>query len=175
MKPLTNNADCIESWASQDRAEGKGSNVWFVGPRLFSYQTPVAAIVTRTVDAPAPLRICLTTYRRFSVTTSGHIAAARTAAQHAGLTSIAVATIEAPLDHQRNLLGIAEDAMGHMRKASKARVYSDTHRLRAKKRLLECNLYSKFFGLGHHVPVQDARLPELLEDFIGKLQATESA
>ncbi len=171
MKSLTNTSDVIDAWASQDREKGKASSVSFDGPRLFSYSTPVAAIVKRTVDAHAPLRICLTIYRRYSITTSGHVSAARSAAAHAGLPSIAVATIDAPIDHQRNLLGIAEDAMSHLRKAAKARVHRDSHEARAKKRLLELNLYSKFFGLEYHVPVADERLPELLEDFIGRVQA----
>ena len=175
MKSLTNTSDVIESWAAQDRPKGKAGTVSFDGPRLFSYQTPVAAILTRTVDAHAPLRLCITTYRRFSVTTSGHIAAARSAAAMAGLPSIAVASIDAPLDHQRNLLGIAEDAMSHLRKAAKARVHREGHNGRARKRLLELNLYAKFHGLAHHVPVSDHRLPELLEDFIGQLQASETA
>jgi hypothetical protein len=118
--------------------------------------------------------MALTTYRRYSATTSGHIAAARSAVRQAGLTSIGVASIESPLNHQSNLLGIAEDAMSHLRKAAKARVHRDSHEARAKKRLLELNLYAKFFGLEYHVPVADPRLPELLEDFIGQVQATES-
>jgi hypothetical protein len=175
VKTLTNTSDVIDAWASQDRPAGKAGVVSFDGQRLFSYSTPVAAIVVRTVDAHAPLRIVLSIYRRHSITTSGHVSAARSAAQHAGLASIAVATIDAPLDHQRNLLGIAEDAMSHLRKAGKARVHAEGHQQRAKKRLLELNLYAKFFGLGYHVPVGDGRLPELLEDFIGQLQQTATA
>ncbi len=175
MKTLTNTSDVIEAWAHQDRETGIAGNVSFDGPRLFSYQTPVAAIVTRTVDAHAPYRICLTTYRRYSVTTSGHVAAARSAAQHAGLPSIAVATIDAPLDHQRNLLGIAEDAMSHLRKAAKARVHREGHAGRARKRILEANLYAKFFGLGHYVAPDKDDVAQRVEEFIGLLQATETA
>jgi hypothetical protein len=174
MKTLTNTVEVIDAWAHQDRPSGKSSAVSFEGQRLFSYATPVAAILVRTVDAHAPLRLCLTTYRRYSVTTSGHIAAARNAASQAGLTSIAVASIDMPLDHQRNLLGIAEDAMSHLRKAGKARVHGESHAARARKRLLEANLYSKFMGLPYHIPVSEDRMPELLEDFIGQLQSTES-
>ena len=172
MKSLTNTSDVIESWAAQDRPKGKAGTVSFDGPRLFSYQTPVAAILTRTVDAHAPLRLCITTYRRFSVTTSGHIAAARSAAAQAGLPSIAVASIDAPLDHQRNLLGIAEDAMSHLRKATKARVYGNTHAMRAKKRLAEAKLYAAFFGTPCRVHATDS-IPQV-EEWISELQSTES-
>lgn len=171
MKALTNTSSVVDAWAHQDRAAGKSGTVSFDGPRLFSYQTPIAAIVTRTVDAHAPLRVCLTTYRRHSVTTSGHIAQARTAAQQAGLSSIAVADISAPLDHQRNLLGIAEDAAGHLRKAAKARVHSEGHTIRAKKRMSEALLYAKFFGIAGDVPVCELAP---IEEWIAALQASET-
>jgi hypothetical protein len=176
MKSLTNASDTIDAWANQDRASGKAGNVSFDGPRLFSYSTPVAAIVTRSVSAHAPLRLCLTTYRRFSVTTSGHIAAARSAANHAGLSTIAVATIDAPLDHQRNLLGIAEDAMSHLRKAEKARIHSEGHAGRARKRLQEFNLYARFFGLPHEVDIADVTQEsvEAQIDWVRSYAATET-
>lgn len=172
MKALTNTSSVFDAWAHQDRAHGLCGNVSFDGPRLFSYQTPVAAIISRTVDAPVAPRLALTIYRRYSVTTSGHVSQARGAAQHAGLPSVAVATIDAPLDHQRNLLGIAEDAMSHLRKASTARVRVEGHANRARKRLQELSLYSQFFGLGHSVPLTGERLQERLDVFISKLQST---
>jgi hypothetical protein len=168
MKPLTNSSQVFDAWAAQDRPEGRNNNVWFVGERLFSYQTCVAAILTRTVEAAAPRQVCLTTYRRYSATTSGHIAAARTAARQAGLTSIAVASLDAPLDHQRNLLGIAEDALASLRKAVRAREYKKSHYERARKRLTEAALYARFFGVEPAVPITAD--VATLEEFIVHLQ-----
>lgn len=174
MKSLTNTSEVIDAWANRDRDKGQAGNVSFESERLFSYATPVAAIVHRVVDATAPLRIVLTTYRRYSVTTSGHIAQARSAANQAGLATIAVASIDAPLDHQRNLSGIAEDAMTHLRKGMRARQHRASHIARAIKRVLELNLYSRFFGLDWDVDPKESGLADRIETVIAGLQATES-
>lgn len=172
MKRLTNTSDVVEAWADQDRPSGAHNNVSFEGPRLFSYDTPVAAILVRTVDAHAPMRICLTPFRRHSATTSGHIAQARSAVGRAGIPSLAVATIDAPLDHQRNLLSLAEAAMVEHRKALGARAHRQ-HRIDMRgKRVSELNLYARFFGL----PVEfdpDASKPfgERMESLVAWINA----
>lgn len=171
MKRLTNTSDVIDAWAHRDRPSGRCGNVSFTGPVLFSYSTPVAAIIQRTVDAPAPLRICLTIYRRHSVITSGHVSQARGAAAHAGIPTIAVASIASPIPHCTNLQAIAEEAMVQLRKARRAKTRGEYHREDARKRVLELNMYSKFFGLDNYVAPDQEHLMERLEDFVGRVHA----
>jgi hypothetical protein len=76
---VVNNSQVPHLWAhqSQDHAKGNGS-ISFSGRSIYSY----AAEIGRLADAPNGERVALLISRTWSITTSGHQSAARSAVSH---------------------------------------------------------------------------------------------
>lgn len=74
MKNLKDRQDVAHAWAHQSYNNGKASNFWFDGPKLYSYSTCIAMILPGGA-------VAFTTHR-YSPTTDRHMSAARMAANH---------------------------------------------------------------------------------------------
>jgi hypothetical protein len=112
-----NNREVAHLWANQSRESGKGSNMFFTGPTLYSYglHFPIASIV-KCPNTGQP--IALFNRARYSVSTGKHQGYARSAASHITRYSVRqcdVTTTPRNADHLAEMVeaarieGIAED------------------------------------------------------------------
>lgn len=113
-KVLRNHDEVCHVWAQQTQAEGKAGNIFFEGPRIYSYGRHFE--MARFVDSET----VFITARGDSVSTARHLSLVRSAVRHK--TVFTVPDFNYHLDNVRYLI---EKARYHFDKAKRARKYPD--------------------------------------------------
>lgn len=109
MKTIFTNDMCAHVWANQSQPFGRSDSMRFEGAVLYSYRTPIAAIVS----TPKGNRAALFTSHTYSITTSSkHMPAARNAWSHVaaftvpnlgGTAGVSISDHAANLEHFREV------------------------------------------------------------------------
>ena len=111
---LRNNDEVCRVWARQKQSQGKSGNIFFDGPRIYSYGRHFEA--ARFVDAET----VLITSRRYSRSTAKHLSLVRRAVTHK--TRFIVPSFT---DHQENIVYLIDQAKDSYDKAKRARKYAE--------------------------------------------------
>jgi hypothetical protein len=111
---LRNNDEVCRVWAQQNQSQGKSGNIFFDGPRIYSYGRHFEA--ARFVDAET----VLITSRRYSPTTAKHLSLVCRAVIHK--TRFIVPSFT---DHQENIVYLIDQAKDSYDEAKRARKYAE--------------------------------------------------
>ncbi len=109
-KVLRNHDEVCHVWAQQTQAEGKAGNIFFDGPRIYSYGRHFEA--ARFVD----IETVLVNADNYSVSTARHLSLIRQAVRHKQ-----VFTVPTMDDHRVNVVYLIDQAQAHFDKAKRAR------------------------------------------------------
>lgn len=109
-------------WAQQTQSTGKAGNIFFDGPRIYSYGYHFE--MARFIDNDT----VLITIERYSVSTARHLSLVRGAVAHKQVFEVPSFT-----DHLKNVRHYIEHARGHFDKAKRART-STTYLLGVARR-----------------------------------------
>lgn len=144
-------------WAhkTQEDARNPQGNLYFKGSVIYSYRDsyPIANHVTNGKTGKAAKSAVLVRTDTYSVTTSGHISAVRSAIP-SGTTVFYVPSVqtewawsEQGADHKTNLAYFVEQAQESLRKAQNSRKYGLSELNSAFEYRNRAAEYAKFFGL----------------------------
>ncbi len=168
-------------WAhrTQDDARNRQGNLHFNGDTIYSYGShfPIARHVTNRTGE----RAVLFTTATYSVTTSGHCSAVRSAIP-SGMRVFHVPEVYPDThtvkdSHEQNLKHYAETTEEHAAKCARSRLSfnKEWHHKQAQELRMEALAYCKFFGLPNpHIKAIPALDSKLLEN-IRKLEAQRAA
>lgn len=169
MKTVFPNRMVPHIWAQQNQPEGRGSNLFFDGPTIYSYgrHFPIASYVIN----PAGERAVLFTSRRYSVTTSKHIAYVRGSWD----TSLPVFYVEnasadyLPYVHAENMRVFRADVVQQTEKAYRANKRYRADRIDATLRAVaKANEYAAFFQLAERIEA-----PSFSDEMIATARETQ--
>lgn len=153
MKYVVNNKQVPHLWANQfqERAQGNGS-ISFTGTVLYSY----AAAIGNLVTAPNGERVALLISRTWSVTTSSHQSAARSAVSH--LTNFTVPNIgayHANVDHGANLEYLTKNFQENVRASYRKRTFTEWAHSSLVEQANNITAYARVFTLDGAPSAQD--------------------
>jgi hypothetical protein len=148
MKRVVNSDMVAHLWAHQTQEEARNSSnsFFFSEDTIYSYgrHFPIARHANGVV---------LFTTRTYSVTTSRHISAVRSAARHLTVIDCANPRAQSTHEHQKNLQDIREVCLTALDKATRARVYTHQHLRDAEHAVEQHTLYRQTFGLSLDAPL----------------------
>ena len=159
MKRVFTTRQCVHVWAQQSQDEGRGGNVYFSGPTIYSYgeHFPMGHFVEH-----GNKRAVIVTSRTYDNTASGHVSAVKRAIRHIPerftlpLTSELVwSTKSGAIDHDAIRRHYEEEVALSLGKAGKARKYASQHWRAARGTIAEANRWAKFWGRRWRIPVPD--------------------
>lgn len=154
---LSNRDEVMHYWANQRQDEGRSGNVSFRGPKLYSYARNIATIHE---DESGRRLVLFDTSGYNSITTSGHISRAHSAASHMRQISVPRNEPRDQDDHLLNLRDILERISSANAKAKRARVHKDWHLSCAADLIEDYNVYAMFFSLPNRFSAEEAGVVE---------------
>jgi hypothetical protein len=149
---------CIHIWAQQTQESGRAGNVRFEDKTLYSYETPIATLVTQGTRTAALLS---TGY--WSKTTAAHQTVAERATQQYPRFHVNdLGTYGATPDHRGNLDDYGRRYLSALSRLYNSRALYDRHRQELETLREEARGYARFFGV---------RFPRTYFPAIGRRQA----
>lgn len=153
---MPNNREICHLWASENRAEGKGSNLFFDGRVIFSYgrHFPIARLTADYVqagEAPGPfrtMRACLFTSRGYSSTTAKHKCYTRQAVPDSFyIFTVPDVLADSPRAHAENLAHLVAEREALILKAARARNNAEWFLNEARAAAEAARLYAATYNL----------------------------
>ena len=162
-----NNREVCHVWASQNRDAGKGSNLFFDGPVIYSYgyHFPIARMI---------LSVCLFTSEGYSSATAKHKSYVRGAiGGHVHTFIVPDVLADSETAHAGNLSHIVAAREAAILAAARARSNGDAYIKRAERLADDARAYAAVFNL----PAPDLApvSPELLADAQAKAKKASEA